>query len=134
MADLGPKGAAAFGLESGMNVIAEGEMKPSELKVERIARKGESIIEIEHKKKHEPGHHAHSHDVDATPGAAKQAVARAGFEPIGEPRRKPKHFEVLARKADTLVECHVAFDGHIRKEKPVEPSDHKWSHELNHAA
>ena len=62
------------------------------------------------------------------------AVERAGFAAIGAPRRKPKHFEVLARRDGRLTECHVELDGHIRKEKPVAPDDHKWSHELASAA
>ena len=136
LADVGPKGAAAFPLEPGTEIVAEGEMKPSELKVERIAHVGQKPVEIEHKKKHPPHHlHApHHHDEHAEPGEAKRAVEKAGFEAIGEPRRKPKHFEVLGRKGRRLVECHVEFDGHIRKEKPVAADDHKWSHELSTAA
>ncbi len=137
LADLGPKGAEVFPLETGAEIVAEGEMKPSELKVERIARKGEKLVEVEHKKKHPPHHHGphdHHHDAHAEPDVAKRAVARAGYETIGEPRRKPKHFEVLGRKGRRLFECHVAFDGDIYKEKPVEPGDHKWSDEMSAGA
>ncbi len=129
LADLGPKGADSFVLKTGARIIASGEMKPSELKVERIARKGEPTITIEHKKKH--GLEAHDH---ADPSVVTRAVTQAGFEPIGAPRRKPKHFEILARKGHDLVECHVEFDGHIRKEKPIDPTDEKWSSEIRRVA
>lgn len=120
LADLGPKGAEMFPLKTGTEISAEGEMKPSELKVARIGRKDEAPVAIEHKKKPE-------HDVYAGPGEAIKSVEKAGFAPLGEPRRKPKHFEVLGRKEGELIECHVEFDGHIRKEKPVAPDDEKWS-------
>ena len=141
LADLGPKGAEAFPLAPGQRVVACGEMKPSELKVDRISREGEPAVVIAHKKPHEhdphhhdPHHHGpHQHE-PADPKLALSAVAAVGLLPLGEPRRKPKHFEVLARKGRQFVECHVELDGHIRKEKPVPHDDHKWAHELHTAA
>ena len=128
LADLGPKGAEAFDLTLGETVTISGEMKPSELKVERIACKGGSAIEIEHKKK--PEHHEPHHHEPADPKVARSAVEAAGLKPLGEPRRKPKHFEVLAKKDGKFVECHVELNGHIRKEKPVAHDDHKWADAL----
>lgn len=131
LADLGPKGAEAFALEPGVKVTASGEMKPSELKVERIARAGEAPVVIEHKKPgHGPHHDGPHHHAPADPKLARRAVESAGLQPIGAPRRKPKHFEVLAKKSGRFVECHVELDGHIRKEKPVSADDHKWADEL----
>ncbi len=131
LADVGPKGAEAFPLTAGLRIVAEGEMKPSELKVARIGRAGAPMLDIEHKKKpgHGPDHHPH-----AEPGAALRAVAQAGLKPLGTPRRKPKHFEVLARQNGSFVECHVSLDGHIHKSKPVDPQDHKWVDEITNAA
>lgn len=134
LADVGPKGAEAFPLETGLRIVAEGEMKPSELKVERIARKGGKAIEIAHKKPHHEPHQGPHHHAAADPDEAKRAVEHAGFATIGEPRRKPKHFEVLARKGRRLVECHVELDGHIRQEKPVDTHDPKWADVLESAA
>ena len=117
----------------GLRVTASGEMKPSELKVDRIAREGAAATLIEHKKKpHEHGPHAHDgpHHAPADPKVARRAVEAAGLKPVGAPRRKPKHFEVLAKKGHAFVECHVELDGHIRKEKPVPHDDHKWADEL----
>jgi DNA-binding sugar fermentation-stimulating protein len=54
----------------------------------------------------------------------------AGFEPLGQPHRKPKHFEVLGRRNHRLTELHVEFTGNIRKMKPVEEADPKWSEAL----
>ncbi len=136
LADLGPEGAKTFTLSPGLAIVAFGEMKPSELKVERIARKGAAPVEITHKPKHDAKHDA-KHDgkhEPADPGVARRAVEVVGLHPIGEPRRKPKHFEVLARKGRGFVECHVELDGHIRKEKPVDAQDDKWLHELKTTA
>ena len=136
LADLGPKGADAFRLTPGLHIVAAGEMKPSELKVDRIARAGQPPVEIAHKTPHEhgPGHHGPHHHAPADPEVALRAVTAAGLHPLGTPRRKPKHFEVLARRGRLFVECHVELDGHIRKEKPVPHDDHKWAHELDTAA
>ena len=131
LADLGPKGADAFRLAPGLRIVASGEMKPSELKVDRIARDGEPPVEIAHKKPHEHGpDHGPHHHAPADPQVALRAVSASGMQPVGAPRRKPKHFEILARHGRQFVECHVELDGHIRKEKPVAPDDHKWADEL----
>jgi hypothetical protein len=120
LADVTPKGLDQHSLRIGDEVSLTGEMKPSELKVSEL-RAGSKTITIEHKKKpHE--HHAH-----AEPRVALTAARAAGFEPLGEPRRKPKHFEVLGRRNHTLTELHIELDGHIRKTKPVEDHDPKWS-------
>ncbi len=57
LADLGPKGAQAFPLLSGLAVSLEGERRPSEIKVTRIETAGREPVQIEHKKpNHAPGH------------------------------------------------------------------------------
>jgi hypothetical protein len=112
LADLTPKGIEQIALRVGDEVTLAGEMKPSELKVTRVTRGGKTVG-IEHKKKH------HDEDRDADPGLAMRAAKAAGFEPVGQPRRKPKHFEVLGRRNGTFTELHIEFDGHIRKTKPA---------------
>ncbi len=126
LADITPKGLDQYALRIGDPVDLSGEMKPSELKVSRLVS-GKTVITIDHKKKpHE--HHG--------PGEARDALKAAriaGFEPLGEPRRKPKHFEVLGRRNHQLIELHIELDGHIRKMKPVEGLDPKWSETLQNA-
>lgn len=119
LADITPKGLDQHALRVGESVELEGEMKPSELKVSRITN-GKTTITIDHKKPND-----HHHD-DAKPDAALKSARAAGFEPIGEPRRKPKHFEVLGRRDNKLIELHIELGGHIRKMKDVESGDHKW--------
>lgn len=119
LADLTPKGAEQHALRVGEVVGLSGEMKPSELKVSRFTA-GNTTITIEHKKPHD--HHPH-----AEPGEAMKAARDAGFEPLGQPRRKPKHFEVLGRRGNRLIELHIELNGDIRKMKPVEDGDPKWS-------
>lgn len=129
LADLGPKGTEMVALRPGLDVRIEGEQKPSELKVDRISVAGARAVEIVHK----PKPHHGPHDA-ADPSAALGAVKAAGYEPLGAPRRKPKHFEILARRGHAYVECHVELDGHIRKRKPVAPHDEKWVHDIAAAA
>jgi hypothetical protein len=123
LADLTPRGAEQIALRIGDEVKLEGEMKPSELKVTRLMRDGKTV-DIEHHKKH------HGEDHDADPRQALQAVRVAGFDTLGQPRRKPKHFEILGRRNQQLAELHVEFNGEIRKTKPADPNDPKWAEAL----
>ena len=123
LADLGPKGAQAFPLAAGLRVTLEGERRPSEIKVARIAADGREPVEIQHKTPHHPGKPRSDGPVD--PASALAAVTAAGWTPTGEPRRKPKHVEVLARRGDgAWTELHVDATGTIYREKA--PDADKW--------
>jgi hypothetical protein len=126
LADLTPKGVERHAVRIGEVVSLTGEMKTSELKVSQLSI-GKKTIMIEHKKPH--NHHPH-----AAPGDAIKAARDAGFEPLGQPRRKPKHFEVLGRRDRQLTELHIELNGQIRKLKPVENGDPKWSEALKQPA
>jgi hypothetical protein len=128
LGDLTPHGQHRIDLNIGDAVTIEGEMKPSELKVSRLTR-GKEIIKIEHEKKHRP----HDHE-PADPAVVVRAAKDAGYETIGQPHRKPKHFEVLGRRNGKLEELHIELDGHIRKSKAVAADDPKWSARSNSAA
>jgi hypothetical protein len=117
LADLGPEGAEAFALIEGLAVSIEGKVKPSELKVSSITPRGGARVLI-------PGGKPHHDPLGADPAGAMAAVERIGLTPVGQPHRKPKHFEVLARRGDDLVEVHVELDGVLRKEKPADRA--KW--------
>jgi hypothetical protein len=106
LADLGPKGAEAVQLAVGDDVTLTGEQKPSELKVHSLVLGGR-----EYQLKREPS------GGDAETAVA--AVRALGFEPLEPPSRRPKHFEILARRGDERREFHVEFDGAIRKTKPA---------------
>jgi hypothetical protein len=129
LADLTPHGAEKIKLIVGDKVTIEGERKPSEIKVERIQR-GDLRVTIEHPRKHGP-HDAPDHDGD--PEAAAASARAAGFEVIGGPRRKPKHFELLVRKNSEISELHLSLDGSLRHTKPVRWDDDKWQAEIAHA-
>lgn len=126
LADLTPHGAEQHALQIGDVVSLMGEMKPSELKVSRLTA-GQTTITIQHKKPHD--HHPH-----ADPGDALNAAREAGYEPVGQPHRKPKHFEVLGRRNHRLTELHIELNGDIRKTKPVDNDDPKWSEALRQHA
>lgn len=124
LADLTPKGLEAFPIEEGMSVSLEGERRPSEIKVTRIAAHGREPVSIEHKKPHHAPGHKHA-DVPPDPARVLGALKADGWAARGEPRRKPKHFEVLARQDDgPWTELHVDFAGAIYKRKPADTG--KW--------
>ncbi|MFB0487675.1 hypothetical protein ABIE45_000261 [Methylobacterium sp. OAE515] len=129
LADLGPKGADAFALASGLHVTLEGERRPSEIKVTRISAAGRDPVEIHHKKPHHapgPKRADTRPDGPADPAHALAAAAAAGWTVAEAPRRKPRHFELLARRGEAAAtELHVDFSGTIYKEKPAEPA--KWA-------
>lgn len=111
LADLTPHGADLVDLRIGAEVELEGERKPSELKVTRLTSEGRSVT-IEHKQKRD-----HAHHEPAEPAVAIEAARAAGFEPRGNPHRKPKHFEIRGRRGGKDYELHVELDGRIRRTK-----------------
>lgn len=127
LADLTPKGVVEFPIHPGLSVTLEGETRPSEIKVTRIATEGRDAIQIEHKKpNHTPGHKHANGPADLDRVLA--AVRDAGWEPEGEARRKPKHFEILARRDGAgPTELHVDFAGTIYKQKIADLA--KWASE-----
>ena len=122
LADLTPHGAEQVTLRVGDEVKLAGEIKPTELKVLSFTSGGNTVA-IVHKKEHE----AHG---DADPRQALKAAEAAGYQTLGEPRRKPKHFEVLGRRDKELTELHIELDGNIRKTKPADRHDPKWQEAL----
>ena len=62
------------------------------------------------------GKHAHE---PADPAAAIAAVRGQGYAVEGDPRRKPKHFEIVGSRDGARHEIHVELDGKIRKTKPL---------------
>ena len=144
LADLGPKGTEQVSVRNGDHVELSGEMKPSELKVHRIRKDGADPVIIEHKKPRPDQDHqkkprlyepAGDDHAEADPIPAMRTVEANGFTVLGVPRRKPKHFEILGRdKAGDLVELHVELDGTLRKTRPVEVTDDRWSTEIKQDA
>lgn len=125
LADLGPKGAQAFSPSPGLPVSLEGERRPSEIKVTRIEATGRAPVFIEHKKPNHGLGHKHA-DVPADVHVVLAAARKAGWEPKGLPRQKPKHFEVLARHGQgAWTELHIDFAGEIYKQKAADAE--KWS-------
>jgi hypothetical protein len=126
LADLTPRGEEKIKLAVGDEVTIEGERKPSEIKVGRI-RRGDAAVTIEHLGKHGPREDS---DHEGDPKTAVASAHAAGFEVIGEPRRKPRHFEILGRRDGDLAELHISPGGSIRQTKPVRPGDGKWQVEI----
>jgi hypothetical protein len=126
LGDLTPHGAAEITLKIGDTIEIEGEQRPSELKVSTVTRDGRTVANA-HKPPKPGKHDDHPH---AAPASAIAAVQAAGYRPVGEPRRKPKHFEILGQSGEQLHEFHVELDGGIRKSKPVAADDPKWMSDM----
>lgn len=116
LADLGPKGAEKIAIAVGDTVSLTGERKPTEIKVTSIALGDGTTHAITWPKKPE---HGKTEDDQPDPAAAVASVKAQGYAVEGEPKRKPKHFEIVGSKGGSRNELHVTFDGTIRKIKPV---------------
>jgi hypothetical protein len=111
LADLGPKGGETLAVAVGDAVSLKGERKPTEIKVTSIALNQGAAREIAWPVKPDHG--------EADPSVALAAAEDEGYAVVGEPKRKPKHFEIVGTKDGARHELHVAFDGRIRKMKPL---------------
>lgn len=116
LADLGPKGAEGIAVAAGDTVTITGERKPSEIKVTSISLKDGIDREISWPKK---AHEEMAEGDLAGAAAALAAVKAQGYVVEGEPKRKPKHFEVVGSKDGVRHEIHVELDGKVRKAKPL---------------
>jgi hypothetical protein len=117
LADIGPKASETIALQPHDQVELEGEQKPTEIKVQRIAIGGGEMVDIGHggpKHDKHAGHHA--------PFGPKEiaAVAEAhGYTLIGDPQPRKKHFEVVAQKDGAKVAIHVPRDGRIEVKNQI---------------
>lgn len=119
--DLGPDGATALAgqsviLKVGDAVAVTGETKPTEIRATAIT--GPDGIRHAIVRPSPAGKDA----APADPATALAALRQAGYQLDGEPARKPKHFEVRARKDGVSYTAHVTFAGVIRKAVTVADS------------
>lgn len=108
LVDLGPAGIRGLDLKAGDTVTVVGRRKPTEIKVTGITLPDGTERAIAWPDKHPA----------ADPGPALAAARAAGYEILGDPRRKPKHFEIDVRRDGQTSELHVEMDGRIRKSRP----------------
>ncbi|KQP67774.1 hypothetical protein ASF41_21395 [Methylobacterium sp. Leaf111] len=118
LVDLGPEGARALALAGvtltpGDAIAVTGERKPSEIKAIAITAP-DGMRHAIARPRPEDGDAG-----QADPTVAFAALRKAGFQVEGEARRRPKHFEIRARKDGGYVEAHVTFVGVIRKTKAL---------------
>lgn len=121
LADLGPKGAEGIAIAEGDRITIQGARKPSEIKVLSITLADGTTRDILWPKKPQgaDGGGADGKHGPADPAAALAAVKAEGYAVEGEPKRKPKHFEVVGAKDGVRHEIHVELDGKIRKANPL---------------
>ncbi|MDE2361917.1 MAG: hypothetical protein KGM42_04495 [Hyphomicrobiales bacterium] len=113
LVDIGPKAAERLSLREGDRVEVEGETKPSAIKAHMLvdARGRRHAIDWPAKR------HKHDKHGEADPGVALDSVRAEGYSVTRAPKRKPKHWEVLAERDGAAFELHVELDGRIRKVK-----------------
>ena len=123
LVDIGPKNLERVKIAEGDRISVSGERKPSEIKAERLTDSRGQTYRIDWPPKHDKhkphGKHEHPH-APADPETGLKAARDEGYQPVGEPRRKPKHWEIEARRNGGTYELHVELDGRIRKAKPLD--------------
>ena len=119
LADIGPHHGEHLLLVEGERVTVRGDRKPSEIKAELVVTADGTHHRIERPKK--PEHDAHA---PADPEVALQSVRADGYAAAGEPKRKPKHWEIRATRGERAYELHVELNGRIRlvKDLPLAPA------------
>jgi hypothetical protein len=114
LADVGAGAPEGVRLKVGAKVKITGKKTPSEIKVRLFQSGSGETIEIPHKPKQK-----HPHKDGGDPEAAVRAALDAGYIVEGEPKRKPKHFELQAIRGGHHYELHIMLNGDIRKEIPL---------------
>lgn len=129
LVDIGPKGREAVSIKSGDTVTVEGELTDAgEVRAQKVAVGGTSLVELHSASWWDTltggGDEKHP---KFSPDDAKAIVTKAGYEPIGDPRPKKKHYEVLAKKDGKYVEVHAHRNGDVKHERPVDATNGKWA-------
>jgi hypothetical protein len=119
LADIGPK--ATIKLSQHERVEIEGEQKPTEIKVKRIAIGGGEMHETHHGGPKREKHHGRADESFGPAEAAAMAQAE-GYELIGDARPHKKHFELLAAKNGRTFDIHVHRDGRVEAKREVAKS------------
>ena len=121
LVDVGPKAAERIALHEGDRIEVEGECKPSEIKAHMLidAQGRRHAIDWPPKGEHKQDDHKHGKHDNADPRVALKSAQAEGYVISGEPKRRPKHWEIMAEREGHRYELHVELDGHIRKAKPA---------------
>jgi hypothetical protein len=112
LADIGPTAAETITPKQHDKVELEGEQKPTEIKVHRIAIGGGKMRETHHHGPKHDKHHGH-HDESFGPKEAAAMARAAGYELIGDPQPHKKHFEAVTTKGGRTFDIHVHRDGRV---------------------
>ena len=121
LADLTPRGLEVVGLRIGDRVALEGEQKPSEIKVSKLERNGETFA---------IGHGPHdTREHEADPAIAIK-LPRTPDIKLLEDRTANQSILRCWEKGAEFEELHIELDGDVRKTKRVSPHDHKWQSEM----
>jgi hypothetical protein len=124
LANIGRRSKSHVDLQDGDKVFVKGELRHSEIRVSEMQRDLGRLI-------HKSNEKAHSHHKDHSYRDPREAVAvveQLGFQVVGDPRRKPKHFVILGRsRTRAMRKFKVNFDGEVRGQKVADHDDQKPS-------
>jgi hypothetical protein len=129
LVDIGPKGRELVTISSGDKVSIEGQLTDAgEVQALKVVVADKPAVELP-----EPGSWwqkltgaEKAKGPELTPQAAKDMVAKGGYEVVGEPRPEKKHFEVLGKKDGQYFEVHAHRDGSLKGVHRVDAQDPKW--------
>ncbi len=129
LVDIGPKGRDLVTIKNGDKIAVEGELTDAgEIHAFKVGVADSPVVEL-------PGARSwwqrltgseKAKGPELTPQAAKDMVAKSGYEVIGEPRPEKKHFEVLGKKDGQYYEVHAHRDGSLKGIHSVDANDPKW--------
>jgi len=117
LADIGPDAVDFVDVQEGDKVTVEGERKPSEIKVTKITKGSDKLIEVEHIKRHQrDGAREHRDSVKAV-----VAVEREGFEVVGARAERPSisRFSGGRRRESSRDFTSSSTEGSTRKSRPT---------------
>ncbi len=129
LVDIGPKGRDLVTIKSGDKVAVEGELTDAgEVHALRVSVADKPVVELP-----APGSWwqkltgaEKAEGPELTPQVAKEMVAKGGYEVLGEPPAKKKHFEVLGKKDGQYYEVHAHRDGSLKGIHSVDAKDPTW--------
>lgn len=105
LADIGPKAAGHIALKRDEKVELEGEGKPTEIKVHRIAFGGRPAVDVHHSPTHKD-HHDDDHPAFSA-ADARRIAERGGFKIVGELCPHKKHYEAKAEHEGKRHDIHI---------------------------
>lgn len=129
LVNIGRNGGETVSIKTGDKLTVDGVMTDAgELRAARVAVGSQPAVDL-------PGAKSWWQKLTGAKGKdgkpfgpleAKAEVTKAGYETVGEPKAKKKHFEVLVKKDGQFFEVHAHRNGDVKNIRSVNATDPKW--------